>query len=242
VTRAERVLARQWRRVLPACVLVVVCGVLIIIWHRINTETSARKDAVAEANLRGDAVSTLAGDVRKLRAQVQAAGQTPAAPDPSSAVKNLPARSEVPVPIPGPQGEPGIPGSPGPSGPAGSPGSPGPKSTVPGPSGAPGVPGTDGQPGPAGPAGPAGRDGTDGKDGTSGRDGSPPAGWTWTDSSGQSYTCVPASGFDPAAPRYQCTAEAAASPSPTPTLGAAKRAGLLGVALLATTAAYRRLP
>lgn len=219
MTRAEQALARRWRSVLLACVLVALSGAILIVWHRISVEISAREQAVAEADLRGNAVSTLAGDVRALRAQVQAKGGTPVAPDPSRAVKNLPARTEVPVPIPGPPGPAGVPGSPGPTGPAGS---PGPKSTVPGPSGSPGAPGAagaDGQSvvGPAGPAGPAGKDGKDGTDGTNGRDGQPPAGWTWTDPSGQSYTCTPVANFDPAAPRYQCTADAPASPTPTPT-------------------------
>jgi len=125
-----------------------------------------------EADLRGNAVSTLAGDVRALRQQVRAEGATPVAPDPSAAVSDLPARAEVPVPIPGPpgpkgekgdQGEPGspaptitpAPGATGPQGPQGSQGEPG--ATVTGP------------PGPAGPAGPVGPQGSAGQDGRDGQ-------------------------------------------------------------------------
>lgn len=185
MTRAERVLAHRWRSVLLACVLVALAGAVIIIWTRIDHETSARKEAIAEANLRGDAVSTLSTDVRQLRAQVQALGKTPVAPDPSAAVSNLPARTEVPVPIPGPPGASGIPGpagqpgpagSPGPSGAAGSPGATGAPGTsgASGQDGAGGVPGPagpQGDPGAAGPAGPAGQDGADGKDGQTCPDG-----------------------------------------------------------------------
>lgn len=161
-----------------AAVLLVLSGAVVLVWLRVDAEVSARKQetaaAVAEANLRGDAVSTLAGDVRVLRAQIKAEGKTPAAPDPSSAVENLPDRAEVPVPIPGPagprgpKGDPGEPAptvtpSAGPAGPSGPQGEPG--ATVTGPAGPPGPVG------PAGPPGENGRDGVDGKDGSDGSDG-----------------------------------------------------------------------
>lgn len=235
MTRAEKVLAPRWRSVVVACVLVVLCGAVILIWHRISAETSARlaetsarKQAVAEADRRGSAVSKLAGDVNALRAQVRSLGQSPVAPDPSAEVSNLKDRTAVPVPIPGPQGEQGVPGSPGASGPPGPPGSPGPRSTVPGASGAQGSPGSDSTvPGPQGVQGVpgvAGQDGKDGKDGTNGAPGQPPAGWTYTDPAGQTYTCVPADGFDPAAPRYTCSPD---GPSPTPTPTPSTPAALL---------------
>jgi hypothetical protein len=229
VTRAERVLASRWRSAFLACVLVAISGAVILIWarmdhanSRIDAETTARQSAVAEANRRGGAVSTLAADVRALRAQVQAAGGSPVAPDPATAVSNLPARLTVPIPIPGPAGAPGASGQPGRPGPAGSPGSPGP-SGVPGSPGATGVAGASGQDGSAGIPGPAGPAGQDGKDGTNGRDGAPgqpPAGWTWawTDPVGtvHTYSCGPVDGFDPSSPRYQCSESAPASPTPTP--------------------------
>lgn len=158
MTRAERVLARRWRSVLLACVLVALSGAVLIIWTRINTETAARKAAVAEADLRGSAVSTLAADVRALRTQVQAGGHTPVAPDPAQAVQHLPDRTQVPVPIPGPSGPPGIPGATGREG-------------SPGPTGSPGATGVPGSPGVAGQDGAPGRDGVDGKDGAPGMDG-----------------------------------------------------------------------
>lgn len=165
---AQPILAQRWRSLAVAAVLLVLSGAVVLVWLRIDAEASARKAAIAEANLRGDAVSVLAGDVRVLREQVKAAGKTPAAPDPSRAVEDLPARAEVPVPIPGPAG---------PRGPQGEPGSPGPAATgSPGPTGPQGEPGATvtGPPGPAGPTGPAGPPGPagqDGKDGADGRDG-----------------------------------------------------------------------
>ncbi|WUE69966.1 collagen-like protein [Streptomyces europaeiscabiei] len=154
--------------------MLVLSGAVVLVWLRVDAEIVARKQAIAEANLRGDAVATLAGDVRVLREQLKAEGETPAVPDPSQAIDDLPARAEVPVPIPGPtgprgpQGERGEPAptltpSPGPTGPKGEPGN-----TVTGPAG------PAGPTGPAGPSGPPGEDGTDGadgRDGTDGRDG-----------------------------------------------------------------------
>jgi len=214
-------------------------GAVGVAFLQIRHEHDRADGLAAEAGLRGTAVSTLAGDVRALRAQVQAAGKTPVAPDPTAAVGNLPARTEVPVPIPGPPGPKGDKGDtgaaaspvPGPSGPAGVPGA---DSIVPGPVGSPGAAGAQGEPGPAG------VDGQDGIDGQDGSNGQPPAGWTWTDPAGQTYTCTPAAGFDPSAPRYTCAPDSAgptSSPSPT-----GSDSGLLSLGLLASTSVYRRLP
>ncbi|PNG20319.1 collagen-like protein [Streptomyces cahuitamycinicus] len=187
MTRTERALARRWRPVALLCWLVALSGAVVIIWGRIDAEATARHEAVAEANRRGEAVSTLATDVRQLRAQVRSEGQTPVAPDPSEAVDDLPERAEVPVPIPGQKGDPGrpgqdgspgadgepgsagAPGTPGEPGQDGAPGRDGADSTVPGPSGPPGADST--VPGPSGPPGKDGRDGVDGKDGRDGKDG-----------------------------------------------------------------------
>ncbi|MGW4388192.1 collagen-like protein [Streptomyces sp. NPDC004685] len=172
MTRAERAFARRRHLLWIAAALLALTGAVILTWHRIDREASARREAIAEANLRGDAVSTLAGDVRQLRSQLQAKGEKPAAPDPAKAVEDLPDRAKVPVPIPGPpgpKGDPGEPGSPGPSGSPGKAGTDGVGSTGPtgaaGSDGAAGPPGPQGEPGPAGPEGPAGQDGADGKDG-----------------------------------------------------------------------------
>jgi hypothetical protein len=163
VTRTERALARRWRPVALLCWLVALSGAVVIIWGRIDAETTARHEAVAEANRRGEAVSTLATDVRQLRAQVKSEGQTPVAPDPSVAVDDLPERAEVPVPIPGPKGDPGKPGQ------DGSPGTDG----TPGEDGAPGTPGQDGQPGEPGEDGVPGADGAQGPAGPEGPQGPP---------------------------------------------------------------------
>jgi hypothetical protein len=163
MTRTERTIVQHWRGIATLCALLFLAGVAVILWHR--QDVSDRKHAVAyaaataEADRRGKAVSTLAGDVRALRAQVKAAGKTPAAPDPSKAVAGLNDRTEVPVPIPGPQGAQGVPGT------AGADGQDGADSTVPGPQGEQGIQG------PVGPAGPAGADGQDGTDGADGKDG-----------------------------------------------------------------------
>ncbi|MFF2331864.1 MULTISPECIES: collagen-like protein [unclassified Streptomyces] len=168
-----RILAPRWRRLGLAAVLLVLAGAVVLVWLRIDEESSARAALAAEANKRGDAVSTLAGDVRILRAQIAAAGQTPAAPDPERAVDDLPQRTTVPVPIPGPTGPAGTPGKDGEDGKDGAPGTPG-ATGPPGEQGQPGdtvtgPPGPAGPTGPAGPAGPAGRDGTNGRDGTDGQ-------------------------------------------------------------------------
>jgi hypothetical protein len=171
MTRAERTIVQHWRGIATVCAIVVLAGVSWALWHRIDASDSRYAAAAAEANKRGDALSTVAGDVRALRAQVRSLGKTPVAPDPSKAVADLPARTTVPVPIPGPSGAPGrpgpsgLPGSPGASGEAGVAGSPG----AVGPTGPAGPAGPQGEQGVPGPAGQDGKDGVDGRDGTDGQ-------------------------------------------------------------------------
>lgn len=214
MTRAEQLLADRWRRVMLACVLVALAGAIILIWARmdhanarISDEATARQSAVAEANRRGGAVETLAADVRALRAQVQAAGQQPVAPDPASAVPHLPARTVVPLPIPGPTGPQGAPGSPGATGPTGSPGSPGPVGAT-GPAGQGGAAGSPGPAGPQGDPGPAGATGPAGPAGPAGPQG--PAGPSCPDG----YT-LQAPSWDPSA--LVCMRDATPSPTPSST-------------------------
>lgn len=222
MTRTERVLARRWRPLLLVCVLVVLAGAVVLVWARVDRASDRADQLAQEADLRGSAVSTLATDVRKLRAQLKATGETPEAPDPAKAVQDLPKRAEVPVPIPGP---------PGPRGPAGASGEPAPTITPsPGPPGPPGPPG-DTVTGPPGPPGKDGADGKDGRDGTHGAPGQPPMSWTWTQD-GTTYTCRRTPDFDPQAPRYTCTPDEPPptddpSPSPSPSGGGP----LLGLAL-----------
>jgi hypothetical protein len=221
VTRTERVFARRRHLLWIAAALLALAGAVILGWQRLGDESSARAQLAAEADLRGEAVSTLAGDVRVLRAQIQADGKTPTAPDPAQAVKDLPDRAEVPVPIPGP---------PGPKGDKGDPGKPAPTPA----DGQPGTPGTDGSdgadgadssvPGPMGPEGPAGPPGSDstvpgpegpqGERGERGEQGPPPDGWTYTDGQGVTYDCTP----DSDNPRhYTCRPnEPPPEPSPDP--------------------------
>ncbi|AEM87099.1 hypothetical protein [Streptomyces violaceusniger] len=176
MTRTHAVLAHRWRTIALACWLVAMTGVVLLVWARISAADHRGDQLRTEADRRGAAVSTLATDVRQLRSQVKAEGKTPVAPDPSEAVKDLPDRAEVPVPIPGPRGPSGPPGKAddgtdgangknGQDGKDGAPGTPGADSTVPGPAG------PAGPEGPQGPAGPPGKDGQDGAPGTDGKDG-----------------------------------------------------------------------
>ncbi|MGW0933670.1 collagen-like protein [Streptomyces sp. NPDC002666] len=179
MTRTERLLYRRRRGLWIVAALLFLGGGLTIAFLQIDRAEARGDQLAAEADRRGTAVSTLATDVRTLRAQVQAKGGTPAAPDPEQAVDDLPARAEVPVPIPGPPGPRGEQGERGATGAAATP-SPGPSGAN-GLDGAAGVPGAVGAPGPVGPAGPegdqgpagapgpAGKDGADGRDGTSGQ-------------------------------------------------------------------------
>lgn len=164
MTRTEQALARRWRPLALLCWLIALSGAVVIIWGRLDAEAGRADQAAAEADLRGQAVATLASDVRALRTQVEAGGETPVAPDPSEAVDDLPSRAQVPVQIPGPQGVQGRPGE------AGEPGSPG-------ASGSPGQDGKDGSDGEAGPSGQSGAEGPAGPAGPPGPQGEPgPAG------------------------------------------------------------------
>jgi outer membrane murein-binding lipoprotein Lpp len=164
MTRAQRILYRRRNMLWVAAALLFLGGGLALAFLQIDQAENRADQLAAEADLRGGAVATLATDVRTLRSQIQAKGGTPAAPDPSRAVENLPDRAEVPVPIPGPPGPKGDKGDTGNTGPAATP--------SPGPSGAPGQAGADSQvPGPPGPKGDPGPAGADGKDGVDGRDG-----------------------------------------------------------------------
>lgn len=227
MTPTEGTLARHWRGMATLCAIVALFGIAVILWQRIGSEGRRADELATEADRRGSAVSTLAGDVRVLRAQIKAKGGTPAAPDPSKAVENLPDRSKVPVPIPGPPGPAGPPGKPGPtltpspgaSGAAGAPGvagasgQPGADSTVPGPTGPSGA---------AGPAGPTGPQGDPGEQGPAGP--SCPSG----------YSLQPL----PSDPDYlACHRDDA--PSPTPDPSDTPRG--LGLAAFIGTASYRRL-
>ncbi|WP_329125999.1 collagen-like protein [Streptomyces sp. NBC_01353] len=209
MSRTQRFLAARWRGLATLCALIALFGIAAILWARIDTADQKAADLANEADLRGNAVTTLATDVRKLRTQLESEGKTPVAPDPTAAVDDLPDRAAVPVPIPGPKGDKGDKGDPG------DPGDPAPTPS-PGASGRPGTDGAagrDGVDGADGKDGAPGQNGQDGTDGTNGQDGRPPAGWTYTDPQGVTYTCAPVDGFDPAAPRYTCTATSTPAPS-----------------------------
>lgn len=177
MTRTQRALAHRWRTIAFACWLIAITGAVLLVWARMSAEAERGDRLAAEADRRGNAVTTLATDVRQLRSQLKAEGKTPVAPDPSDAVKNLPDRAEVPVPIPGPRGPSGPPGKAddgadgknGSNGKDGQDGAPGADSTVPGPTGPPGPQGSAGPPGKDGQDGAPGADGKDGQDGRDGQ-------------------------------------------------------------------------
>lgn len=167
MTRPRVAFSPKQRLTMLVAVLVTLAGGLGLAFILINQASHRADQAVTEANLRGEGISILAGDVRALRQQVKAAGQTPVAPDPSKAVPSLSARAEVPVPIPGPAGAQGSPGA---AGSNGQPGSPGANGSA-GPSGAAGAVGPVGPTGPTGPAGAAGQQGEQGPAGPQGAQG-----------------------------------------------------------------------
>ena len=179
MTRAELVLYRSRHLLWVTAALLILGGGVALSLLLIHREADARQQVsqkaeqlAEEADLRGKAVSTLVGDVRALREQVKAEGETPVAPDPTNAVADLPERAEVPVPIPGPRGIQGERGKQGPSGAPGrdgGDGKDGADSTVPGPPGPAGPPGADSTV--PGPSGLPGRDGKDGRDGQTCPDG-----------------------------------------------------------------------
>lgn len=230
MTRADRVLARRWKPLSLLAFLLFLTGAVLLVYVRVQSEAHRADQLAAEADLRGTAVSTLAGDVRALRAQVKAKGGTPVAPDPTKAVANLPDRAAVPVPIPGPPGPKGDPGKAAPTI-TPSPGAPGTPGTS-GASGADGVPGPQGPQGEPGVAGPQGEQGPQGPQGNRGDTGPAPSGWTYTDGAGATYECTSDSD---GSTHYTCRATSGGS-SPEP-----QSRGLLGLAVLTMTARYRRL-
>jgi len=230
MTRTERVLAHRWKPIALLAFLLFLTGAVLLVYVRVQSEATRADQLADEADLRGSAVSTLAGDVRALREQVKAKGGTPVAPDPSKAVQDLPDRAAVPVPIPGPPGPKGDKGDPGEAAPTVTP--------SPGASGAPGTAGSNGATGPQGPQGVqgdpgvAGPQGEQGPQGDRGETGPAPSGWTYTDGAGATYECTPDS--DGSA-HYTChTTSGGSTPSP-------QGRGLLGSAALLMASRYRKL-
>ncbi|MEU0041272.1 collagen-like protein [Streptomyces sp. NPDC006333] len=233
MTRTKVVLARRWKPIAFLAFLLALTGAVLLVYVRVQAEATRADHLAAEADLRGTAVSTLAGDVRALRQQVTAKGGTPVAPDPTKAVQDLPDRAAVPVPIPGP---------PGPKGDKGDPGKAAPTITPsPGATGAPGAAGSTGVTGPQGPQGiqgepgdpgVAGPQGEQGPQGARGATGPAPSGWTYTDGAGTTYECTPDSD---GSTHYTCRPTSSGS---TPS---SQGRGLLGSAALALASRYRKL-
>ncbi|WP_406444617.1 collagen-like protein [Streptomyces sp. NBC_01613] len=222
MTRGEHACYRRRTLLVTVALILFLGGAISVSWLLVD-RSRLNGQLADEADLRGKAVSTLAGDVRALRQQIKSEGKTPVAPDPTKAVSNLPARAEVPVPIPGPPGPKGDKGESGSPGPTGSPGQGGSDGSAgePGAAGATGAAGAQGEPGPAGPQGEPGPAGADGKDGTDGQQ--CPDGYS-----------LQAPSYDPDA--LVCRKDGAPDPSPSGGNG-----GLLGVAALTMSARYRKL-
>ncbi|MFE0270799.1 collagen-like protein [Streptomyces sp. NPDC058992] len=209
MTRTQHALYRSRHLLWVTAALLFLGGAISVCFLLVDRAQQTADQAVAEADLRGAAVTTLAGDVRALRSQVQARGETPAAPDPEEAVQDLPDRAEVPVPIPGPRGATGPPGT------DGQPGSDG-RDGQDGADGTEGRPGTDGQDGEPGQPGEKGEPGERGATGPPGPTGSP------------GPTCP--DGYHLEAPTYDpdalvCRRDGAPAPEPS------ERRGLLSLAL-----------
>lgn len=225
MTRADRVLARGWKPIALLAVLLALTGGVLLVYVRVQAEAHRADQLAAEADLRGSAVSTLAGDVRALRQQITDEGKKPVAPDPAKAVKNLPDRTEVPVSVPGPRGPAGQPGTPGTPGKDGHDGAAG-------ETGATGPAGSTGPAGPVGPAGPQGETGPAGDKGEKGDQGERgPAGPACPDG----YS-LQAPSYDPDA--LVCRKDGASDTGPTPQ---PQGHALLGLAALTRAARYRRL-
>ena len=60
--RKAGLLARRWKQLALAAVLLVLSGAVLLVWLRIDAEVEARAALATEADRRGDAVSTLAGE------------------------------------------------------------------------------------------------------------------------------------------------------------------------------------
>jgi Collagen triple helix repeat (20 copies) len=188
-------------------------GLVIFLILVVSHASSQIADLDAGKATQDAQIDGLASAVDSARAQIKGLGATPVVPAPSEILKTISVTGAA-----GPPGPAGV-GATGPAGAAGSPGASGVGAT--GPAGASGQPGSAGASGAVGAQGPqgeqgvpgvAGSPGAQGDPGQNGAAGSPPAGWSYTDASGVSYTCVPDNATP--APNYSCSA---VTPTSTPT-------------------------
>ena len=233
MTIPEAVRPRKPRRETLALTAGLVFLLLVVAFavFALRAATDAQHHAQATQTADATAIAKLSTSLDQTRAQLQAHGVTPSAPPATTIVKGVPgAQGQPGASIIGPQGPPGRDGvSPDPTqvaalaasmvhpipGPSGPPGVAGKDSTVPGPQGPAGANST--VAGPAGPQGPPGQNSNvPGPAGAPGAAGQPPAGWTYSDSLGNTYDCERASNFDPSAPRYTCTQTGSPTPAPAP--------------------------
>ncbi|MGW4907317.1 hypothetical protein [Streptomyces sp. NPDC004270] len=66
MTRTERVLARRWKSLALLAFPLALTDAVLLVYVRVQAESTQADQLAAEANLRGNAVSTLAGDARAL--------------------------------------------------------------------------------------------------------------------------------------------------------------------------------
>lgn len=216
---------RLARVVRVAAAVVLFAGLAGIAWAVHSMEVTNRSLA-ARQQAQDTVITRLADGLDTSRSQLKAHGVKPSAPPAQSIVRGVPgvpgAAGAVgatgPAGSTGPAGAAGQRGPVGSTGPSGSPGAAGTTGPVgeTGPSGAPGATGPQGATGPTGPQGETGAQGPKGDTGDTGPAGEPPAGWTYTDPSGATYTCTRVAGFDPSSPQYTCAANSTPEPTPSP--------------------------
>lgn len=186
--------------------LLLLCGalgialLLYLLWGR-HADDRRIENLQTRQSAAASQVALLASAEASARAQLLAHGITPSVGPPQEIIREV----AGPAGSPGAPGASGAPGSPGPSGAAGSPGPPG-ADGQPGAQGDPGPAGADGQPGATGPSGPPGPQGPSG---------AAPAGWSWSDPNGRTYTCAPDQ--QQPAPHYTCALAASPTSTPPPT-------------------------
>lgn len=251
-----RIKARWFPAALLVCAGLAL-GLLVYVILMLHSASNRITDLDAGRATQDAQINGLAGAVSSARAQIQGLGATPVVPAPSKILETISVSGAQGPQGPGPsdaqvaaavsaylQAHP-VPGvssqqvatavdayfaaSPAPSGPQG----PGPSqqqiadavasymAANPAPSGPAGPVGSPGV-GATGPQGPAG------SPGQNGGAGSPPAGWNWTDPSGNEYSCVQDN--QTPAPHYTCTAVPSPSPSTSTSTSTASPSGTATVA------------
>lgn len=179
----------------------------------LRSASDANQQLTSDKATEATAIGQLSTALQDTQNQLRQHGVEPTAPPPAQIVQGVPGMQGIQG-IPGPAGPSGPPGGIGPTGPVGATGKTGATGAT-GPTGATGATGPTGAQGVAGQPGQTGATGPAGPSGPSGANGQPPAGWTYTDPAGNTYSCTRVSNFDPSSPQYQC-AQTGSAPTPAP--------------------------